>query len=102
MQTNCLSETCFTRALEIARARDEYLARTGRTVGPLHGLPVSLKDNFNLKGLDATVGFISHVDDPAAYDSTLATLLEEAGAVFYVKSMDHFVLLRPQSSGTQL
>ncbi|KAJ4387083.1 hypothetical protein N0V93_007670 [Gnomoniopsis smithogilvyi] len=84
--TNCLSETCFTRALETAKARDEYLARTGNTVGPLHGLPVSLKDNFNLKGLDATVGFISHVDDPAPYDSTLATMLEEAGAVFYVKT----------------
>ncbi|ROW05086.1 hypothetical protein VSDG_00580 [Cytospora chrysosperma] len=83
---NCLSETCFTRALETAKARDEHLARTGKPVGPLHGLPVSLKDNFNLKGLDATVGFVSHVDDPASYDSTLATMLEEAGAVFYVKT----------------
>ena len=55
-------------------------------MGPLHGLPISLKDNFNLKGLDATVGFASHVDDPAKADSTLASLLEEAGAVFYVKT----------------
>lgn len=47
---------------------------------------MSLKDNFNLKGLDATVGFASHVGDPAAYDSTLATMLEQAGAVFYVKT----------------
>ncbi|CAN8102461.1 unnamed protein product [Discula destructiva] len=84
--TNCLSETCFTRALETAKARDEHLARTGKPVGPLHGLPLSLKDNFNLKGLDATVGFVSHVGDPASDDSTLATLLEEAGAVFYAKT----------------
>lgn len=55
-------------------------------MGPLHGLPVSLKDNFNLKGLDATVGFTSHVGDPSPYDSTLATMLEQAGAVFYVKT----------------
>lgn len=47
---------------------------------------MSLKDNFNLKGLDATVGFASHVGDPAAHDSTLAALLEQAGAVFYVKT----------------
>lgn len=47
---------------------------------------MSLKDNFNLKGLDATVGFASHIDDPAPYDSTLATMLEDAGAVFYVKT----------------
>lgn len=72
--------------METAQACDEHLARTGKPIGPLHGLPVSLKDNFNLKGLDATVGFVSHVGDPAPYDSTLATMLEEAGAVFYVKT----------------
>lgn len=55
-------------------------------MGSLHGLPLSLKDNFNLKGLDATVGFTAHVGDPAEYDATLATMLEEAGAVFYVKT----------------
>ncbi|KAL1859493.1 hypothetical protein Daus18300_009638 [Diaporthe australafricana] len=94
---NCLSETCFARALETAEARDEYLARTGKPVGPLHGLPVSLKDNFNLKGLDATVGFASHVDDPAKYDSTLATILEDAGAVFYVKTNVPTAMMIPES-----
>ncbi|KAJ0300200.1 uncharacterized protein N0V96_000282 [Colletotrichum fioriniae] len=84
--TNCLSETCFDRALATAKARDEHLERTGKPIGPFHGLPISLKDNFNLKGLDATVGFVSHIDNPAEYDAALATLLEEAGAVFYVKT----------------
>ncbi|KAM5359272.1 hypothetical protein ACJZ2D_014620 [Fusarium nematophilum] len=84
--TNCLAETCFDRALQVARERDEHLARTGKPVGPLHGLPVSLKDNFKLKGLDATVGFTSHVGDLAKADSALATVLEAAGAVFYVKT----------------
>lgn len=55
-------------------------------MGPLHGLPVSLKDNFHLRGLDATVGFTAHVGDPAEHDATLATMLAEAGAVFYVKT----------------
>ncbi|KAI2636380.1 amidase [Hypomontagnella submonticulosa] len=84
--TNCLSETCFARALKMARELDAHLQSTGKPVGPLHGLPVSLKDNFNLAGLDATVGFASHVGDPAAYDSVLADLLRAAGAVFYVKT----------------
>lgn len=52
----------------------------------MHGLPISLKDNFNLRGLDATVGFVSHIGDGAEYDSTLAELLQAAGAVFYVKT----------------
>ncbi len=55
-------------------------------MGPLHGLPVSLKDNFFLAGLDSTVGFVSHVDDPAEHEATLAVLLQRAGAVFYVKT----------------
>ncbi|KAI1457187.1 amidase [Annulohypoxylon moriforme] len=84
--TNCLSETCFDSALATAKALDEHLAKTGKPIGPLHGLPISLKDNFNLKGLDATVGFASHVGDPATYDAVLADLLREAGAVFYVKT----------------
>ncbi|KAI0006904.1 amidase [Xylariaceae sp. FL0662B] len=84
--TNCLSETCFARALATAQALDLHLAQTGQPVGPLHGLPISLKDNFNLAGLDSTVGFSSHVGDPAAYESVLADLLREAGAVFYVKT----------------
>ncbi|KAK8072631.1 Acetamidase [Apiospora saccharicola] len=84
---NCLSETCFERGLETARKLDEHLARTGKPLGPLHGLPVSLKDNFNLLGLDATVGFVSHVGSPASADATLAELLQtKAGAVFYVKT----------------
>lgn len=72
--------------MQTATERDECLRRTGKTVGPLHGLPISLKDNFNLRGLDATVGFASHVGDAAKSDSTLAQLLEQAGAVFYVKT----------------
>jgi amidase len=55
-------------------------------VGSLHGLPISLKDNFKLKGLDSTVGIAAHIDDPADSDSPLAQLLEAAGAVFYVKT----------------
>ncbi|KAH7305859.1 amidase signature domain-containing protein [Stachybotrys elegans] len=83
---NCLSETLFERALETAKARDEHLARTGKVVGPLHGLPISLKDNFNLKGRDSTVGFASLVGEPSKIDSALPQLLEAAGAVVFVKT----------------
>ncbi|GAP89722.2 putative fatty-acid amide hydrolase [Rosellinia necatrix] len=83
---NCLSETCFDRAIETAKALDEHLARGSGPIGPFHGLPVSLKDNFNLKGLDSTVGFTSLVGDPAQHDSELVSVLVKAGAVPYVKT----------------
>jgi amidase len=85
-QTNCLSESLFTRALEQARDLDTYLATHGRTKGPFHGLPISIKDNFNIIGVDSTVGFASLVNDPATYNSTLIDLLLNAGAVLYCKT----------------
>ncbi|KAK3312535.1 amidase [Apodospora peruviana] len=85
--TNCLSEIFFDRALETAVRLDAYIAREGKPLGPLHGLPVSLKDNFNLVGLDSTVGFTSHAGHHAEEDSVLAELLrDKCGAVFYVKT----------------
>ncbi|KAF2400842.1 amidase [Trichodelitschia bisporula] len=84
--TNCLSETLFDTARSTAAALDEHLRTTGRPKGPLHGLPISLKDNFNIMGVDSTVGFVSWVNQPATYDSTLVQLLRNAGAVFYVKT----------------
>lgn len=62
------------------------MRKTGKLVGPLHGLPISLKDNFNIVGKDSTVGFASLVDQPAAYNSTLVELLEKLGAVRYCKT----------------
>lgn len=69
-----------------AKALDAHLNRTGNLVGPLHGLPISLKDNFNIKGKDSTVGFASLVNEPAEYNATLVDMLEKLGAVRYCKT----------------
>ncbi|KAH6643147.1 amidase signature domain-containing protein [Boeremia exigua] len=84
--TNCLSDAFFEEAIRSATALDDHLQRTGQLVGPLHGLPISLKDNFNIKGKDSTVGFTSLVDKPAEYNATLVDILEGLGAVRYCKT----------------
>ncbi|KAL2861175.1 amidase signature domain-containing protein [Aspergillus lucknowensis] len=84
--TNCLSEIFFDRAIAQAKELDVHLKQTGKTKGPFHGLPISIKDNFNLVGYDSTVGFASLVNDPATYNSTLVDLLLDAGAVLYCKT----------------
>ncbi|KAL4864564.1 hypothetical protein BDV12DRAFT_10026 [Aspergillus spectabilis] len=84
--TNCLSEIFFDRAIAQAKELDAYFKETGNTKGPFHGLPISIKDNFNLIGYDSTVGFTSLVNDPATYNSTLVDLLLGAGAVLYCKT----------------
>jgi amidase len=70
----------------MAKGLDDHLNKTGQLKGPLHGLPISLKDNFNIKGKDSTVGFTSLVNDPAEYNATLVDILENLGAVRYCKT----------------
>lgn len=81
-----MSEIFFDKAITQAKELDAYLQQTGKTKGPFHGLPISIKDNFNLIGYDSTIGFTSLVDKPATYNSTLVELLLEAGAVLYCKT----------------
>lgn len=67
-------------ALAHAKICDQELA-AGRDRGPLHGIPVALKDNFFTKGVLTTGGsrlFADHVPD---YDSAVAEKLNAAGAV---------------------
>jgi amidase len=66
---------------------DDYLKREKRVVGPLHGLPISLKDSFCIEGIQTTVGYVSFLDNPSAKsNSALVNLLLDLGAVLYVKT----------------
>lgn len=42
--TFCLTEFYMQEALEQARQLDKHLEKTGKTVGPLHGVPISIKE----------------------------------------------------------
>ncbi|KAL2857734.1 amidase signature domain-containing protein [Aspergillus pseudoustus] len=84
--TNCLSEIFFDKAIARAKELDAYFQQTGKTKGPLHGLPVSIKDNFNIAGHDSTIGFTSLVNKPATHNSVIVDMLLEAGAVLYCKT----------------
>ncbi|BEI82215.1 hypothetical protein CcaverHIS002_0300830 [Cutaneotrichosporon cavernicola] len=84
--TNCLTEIWFDAAIAEARKIDEEYAKTGTPRGPLHGLPMSLKDNVNVKGFDTTIGYIEYCDKPASDDSVLAKAFRSAGAVLFCKT----------------
>ncbi|VDB83953.1 unnamed protein product [Peniophora sp. CBMAI 1063] len=83
---NCLSEPNFDAALARAKELDAYLAEHKKPIGPLHGLPISLKDQFRIKGLDATMGYAGQAFQPCTEESTLVQLLHEAGAVIHTKT----------------
>ena len=76
---NCLAEINFRAALEQATALDEYFQKHGRTVGLLHGVPVSLKDQFRVKGLESSIGYISRLNQVDEEESVLTECLRRAG-----------------------
>ncbi|KAH6980650.1 amidase signature domain-containing protein [Ilyonectria sp. MPI-CAGE-AT-0026] len=83
---NCCTEIFFDDAFTKAKELDEYLKSTGKTVGPLHGLPISVKDCIHVKGLDSTLGWMGFINKPAPEDSSTAKTLRKLGAVLYVKT----------------
>ncbi|KAJ5678743.1 Amidase [Penicillium macrosclerotiorum] len=84
--TNCLSEILFLPAIERAHALDAEYKLTGKTRGPLHGIPISLKDTFHIKGYDSSIGIASLAGNPAKENAALVDMLLEQGAVLYCKT----------------
>ncbi|KAJ7641779.1 amidase signature domain-containing protein [Roridomyces roridus] len=83
----CLTEFFMESGLARARELDDYYERTGELVGPLHGLPISLKDHIHLAGHKSTAGFSSDLlQPPATKNALIAQILYDAGAVFYCKT----------------
>jgi len=71
-------------ALRSARER-EIEAREGRLLGPLHGVPVALKDIFDTAGLVTTAGAGAFAHRRAPADATATARLRAAGAVLLGK-----------------
>ncbi|KAJ4152102.1 hypothetical protein NW765_017611 [Fusarium oxysporum] len=85
--TSCLTEIFFDDAIERARYLDAHLTTTGKVIGPLHGLPISLKDSFQVEGYHSTVGYVEFLKRPLpAGNSALVKLLTDAGAILYCKT----------------
>ncbi|PPR01516.1 hypothetical protein CVT24_001886 [Panaeolus cyanescens] len=84
--TNCLTEIFPERALARARELDDILKKTGKVVGPLHGLPISLKDQFTMQGLETVMGYASGINNYAKEDCVLVQVLYSLGAVPFVRT----------------
>ena len=72
-------------ALAEADARDRERAQ-GRVRGPLHGIPVALKDNIHANGMPTTGGALAFADLVPPYEATLTKNLVEAGAIILAKT----------------
>jgi len=84
--TACVTEPLFTRALKQATALDEHLFRTGKPIGPLHGIPISVKDTFDIAGVDSSIGIAAFCFKPAKSNAPLVNILESLGAIIVAKT----------------
>jgi amidase len=73
------------RALEEADERDRERA-AGRTRGPLHGIPIALKDNIQTRDMPTTGGALAFAGLMPPYDATVAKNLRDAGAIIIAKT----------------
>jgi amidase len=73
------------KALEIADSLDRERA-AGRVRGPLHGIPVALKDNIHTTDMPTTGGALAFADLVPPYEATLTKNLKDAGAIIIAKT----------------
>ena len=73
------------KVLDEARARDAE-RKAGKIRGPLHGIPVLIKDNYDTSDLPTTGGCIGFKGAVPAYDAFMVKRLREAGAIIIAKT----------------
>ncbi|CAH2352477.1 putative acetamidase [[Candida] railenensis] len=97
---NCLSEVFFEEAFKQAEDLDKYQEETGKVKGPFHGLPISLKDNLNIKGQATSIGMVEFAFNPEQMeeDSVIVKLFRDMGAVFYAKTNVPVAMMMPETT----
>jgi amidase len=82
---NAVVMNCFARARAEARALDRMAAR-GRFAGPLHGVPMTIKDSLDTEGVISTGGTLGRQQYVPAKDATVVARVRAAGAILLGKT----------------
>ena len=82
---NAMCVRVFEQALEAADQADQAVARN-EAAGPLHGVPMSIKESYVLEGTPATWGIPAYRDNVASADGLAVARFKAAGAHFLGKT----------------
>lgn len=87
-------------ALETAKTLDEERA-AGKVRGALHGIPIIVKDNYDVEGLATSAGAVALKDSIAPDDATAVAKLKDAGAIILAKAnLSEFAMSGSNSRST--
>lgn len=101
-----MHEIFFEAAIQDAKQLDAYYAKHKAPIGPLHGLPVSLKDQFHVKDVDTHMGYVSWIGTfqgktgtgrERVFESEMVKELRALGAVLYCKTAVPHSLMRGET-----
>lgn len=95
--TCCLTNFFMEEAVAQAQQLDDYLQHNGKVMGPLHGVPVSLKEHMPIIGQNTSWGHLATVM-VTDYDCHMVQILRAAGAVFYVKTNQPQAIMHLEST----
>ena len=74
-------------ALEVAAAQDRQFKQTGKLVGPLHGVVMAIKDQYDTFDMRTTSGAdVRYANDRPPEDATFVKRLRDAGAIILAKA----------------
>ncbi|MDQ8204681.1 amidase [Pelagicoccus sp. SDUM812003] len=82
---NAVVTPCFERAFDEAKKADELLAK-GQSLGPLHGVPMTIKDSIDTEGVVSTGGTQGRSHFVPEKDATTVARLRGAGAILLGKT----------------
>ena len=89
---NSYVTVCREEALEAAKVAEQAIV-SGNYLGPMHGIPTAVKDQFNTKGIRTTAGSTILWDHVPEEDATVVANLKKAGAILLGKlNLSEFAL----------
>ncbi|CZR53876.1 related to vitamin D3 hydroxylase-associated protein [Phialocephala subalpina] len=84
--TNCMTELLPERSLARAQELDDYFLQHKKPIGPLHGLPISVKEMIGMKDLGLNAGYVAWWGKTASENAHVLDILWNAGAVFHART----------------
>jgi len=82
---NAVVEDRYIKALEEAKKYDR-LVKENQFIGPLHGVPISIKESIHVQGMKTTGGLINRSDLISKTDAEVVRRLKKAGAIILAKT----------------
>ncbi|ODV91806.1 hypothetical protein CANCADRAFT_30132 [Tortispora caseinolytica NRRL Y-17796] len=94
---NCVTEFLADEAMKLAESLDKTFKETGKTVGPLHGIPLSIKEHLWVAGKEANAGFVGFIGRVVDEDNLQLSILKKAGVVPFARTNEPQSLMHADS-----